>query len=180
MELLNIEPVSQAHIDFIKFLRSLAKKELKHEPILLFNEADALIGKRMDTRDSVDVMNNTMQNILLEELEKFEGIFIATTNLIENMDDAFNRRFLYKIEYQKPSKNVRKNIWLNRLPQSSEFIDEIISYELTGGQVENIARKVLLDSILNHKEIKAEEVKRLIEEELNFKAENSLNVGFKI
>ena len=157
-----------------------AKKELRHEPILLFNEADALIGKRMDTRDSVDVMNNTMQNILLEELEKFEGIFIATTNLIENMDDAFNRRFLYKIEYQKPSKNVRKNIWLNRLPQSSEFIDEIISYELTGGQIENIARKVLLDSILNQKEIKAKEVKRLIEEELSFKAENSLKMGFKI
>ena len=157
-----------------------AKKELKHEPILLFNEADALIGKRMDTRNSVDVMNNTMQNILLEELEKFEGIFIATTNLIENMDDAFNRRFLYKIEYQKPSKNVRKNIWLNRLPQSSEFIDEIISYELTGGEIENIARKVLLDSILNQKEIKVEDIKTLIEKETSFKMENSASVGFEI
>lgn len=48
-------------------------------PILLFNEADALIGQRMHASDSVDVMNNSMQNILLEELEKFDGIFFATT-----------------------------------------------------------------------------------------------------
>ena len=157
-----------------------AKDELKHEPILLFNEADGLIGKRMDTRNSVDVMNNVMQNILLEELEKFDGIFIATTNLIENMDDAFNRRFLYKIEYHKPSINVRKNIWLNRLPQSNEFIDEIIHYELTGGQIENVARKILLDSILNQKEIKVNDVKRVIEKEIGFKSENNINLGFRV
>ena len=130
-----------------------------------------------DTSNSVDVMNNAMQNILLEELEKFDGIFIATTNLIENMDDAFNRRFLYKIEYQKPSINVRKNIWLNKLPQSEIFIDEIIQYELTGGQIENVARKVLLDSILNQKEIKVNNVKRLIEKEINFKDNNIKKVG---
>lgn len=157
-----------------------AKEELKHEPILLFNEADSLIGKRMNTSNSVDVMNNAMQNILLEELEKFEGIFIATTNLIENMDDAFNRRFLYKIEYKKPSLKARKNIWLSRLPQSTEFINKIIHYELTGGQIENVARKALLDSILNQKEIKVIDIKILIEEEVGFKSENSMNLGFKI
>ncbi len=118
-----------------------------------------------------------MQNILFEELEKFDGIFITTTNLIENMDDAFNRRFLYKIEYQKPSVNVRKNLWLNKLPQIENFIDNVINYELTGGQIENVARKALLDSILNQKEIKESGIISLIENELNFKNE-SKNLGF--
>jgi len=154
-----------------------AKKELKHEPILLFNEADSLIGKRMNTSTSVDVMNNTMQNILLEELEKFEGVFIATTNLTENMDDAFNRRFLYKIEYKKPSKNVRKRLWLHRLPQSEDFLDKIIHYELTGGQIENIARKALLEHILNSKKINQTYIKKLIEEEKNFKSEKEKKIG---
>ncbi len=153
-----------------------AKKELNHEPILLFNEADALIGRRISANDSVDVMNNAMQNILLEELENFEGIFIATTNLIENMDDAFNRRFLYKIEYKKPSETLRKKLWLSRLPQSGKFIDKIVRYELTGGQIENVARKALLDSILNQREISLEDVKRLIEEEIGFK-KDSKKVG---
>ncbi len=61
---------------------------LKSKPILLFNEADAIISKRLDVNDAVSQMNNTMQNILLEELENFDGIFMATTNLIDNMDDA--------------------------------------------------------------------------------------------
>ncbi|WP_200762494.1 ATP-binding protein [Nitrosophilus alvini] len=154
-----------------------AKEELKTTPILLFNEADALIGQRLNTRDSVDVMNNAMQNILLEELEKFDGIFIATTNLIENMDEAFNRRFLYKIEYKKPSKQVRKMIWLKRAPQIKVFIDEIADFELTGGQIENIAKKVLLDSILNQKEITLNILESLIKDEIGFKNDKIRKIG---
>lgn len=64
-------------------------------PILLFNEADAIIGKRLENVSrSVDKMENSMQNIILEEIEKLDGILIATTNLTSNMDTAFERRFL--------------------------------------------------------------------------------------
>ena len=70
-----------------------AKNQFKHfeqTPILLFNESDALIGKRINVTSSVDQMNNSMQNILLQELEDFKGILMATTNLTSNLDEAFD------------------------------------------------------------------------------------------
>lgn len=147
-----------------------AKEELKHTPILLFNEADALIGQRLSTESSVDVMNNSMQNILLEELEKFDGIFFATTNLIDNMDSAFDRRFLYKVEFSKPSSQTRAKIWKAKLPQLSDNdISAIASYDLSGGQIENVSRKYMLDSILNCKSFDIKELKQLCENEANFK-----------
>ncbi len=86
----------------------------KNKPILLFNEADAIISKRLDVTSAVGQMNNTMQNILLEELENFEGIFMATTNLIDNMDDAFSRRFLNKIKFDRPTSKTRSYIYSDR------------------------------------------------------------------
>ncbi len=151
-----------------------AKEELKHTPILLFNEADALIGQRLSTESSVDVMNNAMQNILLEELEKFDGIFFATTNLIDNMDSAFDRRFLYKVEFSKPSSQTRSKIWKAKLPQlSDEAIKSIASYDLSGGQIENVSRKYMLDTILNLKSFDIEALKKLCENESNFKKDTA-------
>ena len=69
--------------------RAVAKNS-KRIPILLFNEADAIIGKRKEGADrSVDKMENSIQNIILQEMESLEGIMIATTNLVQNMDSAF-------------------------------------------------------------------------------------------
>ena len=65
---------------------------------------------------SSDKMHNQMQNIFLEQIEKFDGILIATTNLLENLDKAFSRRFNYKIEFVKPNKNQRIDLWKNFLP----------------------------------------------------------------
>lgn len=157
-----------------------AKEELKHTPILLFNEADALIGQRLSTESSVDVMNNAMQNILLEELEKFEGIFFATTNLIDNMDSAFDRRFLYKVEFAKPSSQTRVKIWRSKLPDLKESdISAIAHYDLSGGQIENVSRKYMLDSILNLKAFDIYELKKLCENEASFKKDSTCkSIGF--
>lgn len=157
-----------------------AKQELKHTPILLFNEADALIGQRMQVNNSVDVMNNSMQNILLEELEKFEGIFFATTNLIDNMDSAFDRRFLYKVEFARPSFQTRAKIWKSKLPTlKDDEIETIAHYDLSGGQIENVSRKYMLDTILNLKVFEIEELKKLCEQESAFKNTTSQNkIGF--
>jgi SpoVK/Ycf46/Vps4 family AAA+-type ATPase len=87
-------------------------KESKQTPILLFNEADAILSKRNAAGSSnVAQTENAIQNILLEEFENFEGILIATTNLASNLDTAFERRFLYKVQFQKPSVNIRAKIW---------------------------------------------------------------------
>lgn len=70
-------------------------------PILLFNEADGILSKRKDsTIGSVSQIENTIQNIILEEMERLEGIMIATTNLANNLDAAFERRFLFKIKFE--------------------------------------------------------------------------------
>ena len=154
------------------------KEVLKRAPILLFNEADALIGKRIEIKGSVDQMYNNMQNILLEELEKFDGIFFATTNLTENMDDAFNRRFLYKVEYKKPSKEIRGKIWNSKIDDISDStMKELSGYELTGGQIDNVVRKYMIDKILKSNIDQCHLVK-LSNDEVSFKKEKQFKIGF--
>ena len=122
-------------------------------PILLFNEADAIIGKRKEVgQSSMNQTENSIQNILLQEMENLEGIMIATTNLTQNMDKAFERRFLYKIEFEKPSKAVKSKIWNAMLPSLIEGESRQLAerYNLSGGQIENIVRKCTVDSILTN------------------------------
>ena len=121
-------------------------------PILLFNEADAIINKRSNNTDAaVDKMENACQNIILQAMENLSGIMIATTNLSINLDSAFERRFLYKICFDKPTVATRQQIWKAMLPSLSgeEARSLAESYDFSGGQIENIARKQIVDSILN-------------------------------
>lgn len=129
------------------------KKEEEKCPILLFNEADGIIGKRKPAGSSaVSDTENAIQNIFLEEIEKFDGILMATTNLIDNIDSAFERRFLYKIRFEKPIiENVLK-IWQNKFPFLSENEAEKLAkkFDFSGGEMENIARKTLMNEVLNN------------------------------
>lgn len=126
-------------------------KECKLTPILLFNEADAIIGKRQEGAErAVDKMENSIQNIILEEMEKLDGILIATTNLAQNMDKAFERRFLYKIKFEKPTSEARMHIWHEMIPTLSETDIKTLAerYDFSGGQIENIARHYTINGIL--------------------------------
>lgn len=127
-------------------------KRSKQTPILLFNEADAIIGKRKNgAENAVDKMENSLQNIILQEMEQLDGIMIATTNLQQNMDKAFERRFLYKIKFDKPTEEARAHIWHTMIPELSDWdIHTLASkYDFSGGQIENIARHYAIDSILH-------------------------------
>lgn len=122
------------------------------QPILFFNEADALINKRTENIEhSVDKMDNAMQNIILQEIEDLDGILIATTNLTSNLDSAFERRFLYKVEFHKPDTNVKSRIWRAMLKDLSDADAQKLAshYDFSGGQIENIARKRTVDYILS-------------------------------
>ncbi len=78
---------------------------------LLFNEADGVFGKRKDNPSSnVTQTEIAIQNIILEEMEKLDGILFATTNLTDNLDKAFERRFLFKIRFDKPTLEAKTNI----------------------------------------------------------------------
>lgn len=127
-------------------------RESKLTPILLFNEADAIIGKRQEGAErAVDKMENSIQNIILQEMETLDGILIATTNLAQNMDKAFERRFLYKIKFTKPTIEARMNIWREMIPTLSEADTHALAvkYDFSGGQIENIARHYAIDNILH-------------------------------
>ena len=127
-------------------------KECRLTPILLFNEADAIIGKRQEGAErAVDKMENSIQNIILQEMETLDGILIATTNLAQNMDKAFERRFLYKIKFTKPTIEARMSIWREMIPTLSEADTHALAvkYDFSGGQIENIARHYAIDNILH-------------------------------
>ena len=144
-------------------------KRSKIKPILLFNEADGLFSKRKDISNgsSVDQTENTIQNILLEEMEKLDGILVATTNLADNLDAAFERRFLFKIKLEKPSAEAKRRIWMDRLPSLKE--DEAYalseSYSFSGGEIENIVRKVTMKEVLEGQYPDFETIDRLCREE---------------
>ena len=132
-------------------------------PILLFNEADAIFGQRMEgAQNAVDKMENSIQNIILQEMESLDGILIATTNLTQNLDSAFERRFLYKICFDRPDVSVREKIWHTMIPSlsSQECHDLAVSYELSGGQMENVSRKFTINAILHGDETDRMEVLR--------------------
>lgn len=128
-----------------------AIKHSKQAPILLFNEADAIFGVRKnEAQNAVDKMENTVQNIILQEMEQLEGILIATTNLEQNLDSAFERRFLYKLKFERPSSKVRAKIWQSMLAEITETDALALAdqFELSGGQIENVARKFTINDIL--------------------------------
>jgi AAA+ superfamily predicted ATPase len=157
-------------------------KHFEQAPILLFNESDALIGKRIAVNTSVDQMNNAMQNILLQELEDFKGILLATTNLTNNLDEAFERRFLFKIKFDRPSVEAKKFIWKNKLDfLSDEDAQRLASeFEFSGGQIENISRKLFLDSVLLGKTNSIENIIQYCTEEILLKDNNKRKLGFGI
>ena len=126
-------------------------KKNETTPILLFNEADAIINKRQEGAErAVDKMENSIQNIILQEMENLDGILIATTNLAQNMDKAFERRFLYKIKFEKPTLEARMHIWHEMIPTLSDADTKLLAekYDFSGGQIENIARHNAINNIL--------------------------------
>ena len=131
--------------------RDLVKRS-KLAPILLFNEADAIFGVRKNgAENAVDKMENTIQNIILQEMENLHGIMIATTNLAGNLDNAFERRFLYKVKFEKPDATVRCRIWQEMIPELSDNDATTLAkaFDLSGGQIENVARKNTINNILH-------------------------------
>ena len=150
-------------------------------PILLFNEADAIFGIRQQGAErAVDKMENSIQNIILQEMEDLDGILIATTNLTTNLDKAFERRFLYKIRFEKPSLEARVSIWRSMLPELSEgeAIQLATDFDFSGGQIENIARKREVKAIIGLDEPGFADIREFCREELIGGDADRKRIGF--
>ena len=118
--------------------------------ILLFDEADALFGKRTTTKSSNDRYANQEVSYLLQRVDSFNGLVILTSNFKNNIDDAFLRRFNSIIKFSKPTVDERISLWSRMIPKNVQveknLIENIaIKYELTASQ---IAGAIMTSSIL--------------------------------
>jgi SpoVK/Ycf46/Vps4 family AAA+-type ATPase len=157
-------------------------KNCEVTPILLFNEADAVIGKRQligENHNGPAQTENAIQNIILQEIENLNGIMIATTNLSANMDAAFERRFLYKIKFEKPDTETRKAIWRSIIGSLSDDEAGILAnrYDFSGGQIENIARRSTVHRVLSGKLPALEELLKFCDMESTGR-KNGKKLGF--
>lgn len=156
-------------------------KESELTPILLFNEADAIISKRKENSNSnVAQTENAIQNIILEELENFEGILMATTNLANNLDRAFERRFLFKIPFSKPKKEVRAKIWKSKLSHLDDESCQILAdkFDFSGGQIDNIIRKSEILEIVHGTVANLEQIQLFCNEESIITKTTKIGFGY--
>ena len=137
-------------------------------PILLLNEGDAILSKRIEkVEHSIEQMMNTLQNILLEEMENLQGIMIVTTNLTSNLDTAFERRFIFKVKFEKPGTEVKTHIWQTLVDWLDEEDASTLAkeFDVTGGEIENIARKATMQFVLTGKEADIEMIRKFTKQE---------------
>ena len=113
--------------------------------ILLFDEADALFGKRSETKDAHDRYANIEISYLLQKVEEYDGVVILTSNLQQNLDEAFLRRLHFVVAFPVPGEAARRMIWQQHLPATLPREDGLDPSELarrwrfTGGSIRNVA-----------------------------------------
>ena len=112
-------------------------------------------------------------------METLDGILIATTNLTDNLDTAFDRRFLYKLCFEQPDAAARQNIWLSMMPEMAENQASELSqkYAMSGGQIENVARKATIDTILYGKTPSHDILQHYCQQELRYRSKGT-PIGF--
>lgn len=172
---------SEAKLKAIFDKYNLICEKSKVAPILLLNEGDAILSKRtMNVEKSVDQMSNALQNILLQEMENLKGIMIVTTNLTVNLDKAFERRFVFKVQFEKPGKEVKAKIWKSMIEDLNEEDSMKLAetFDIAGGEIENIARKTIMEYALTGKNPDIEMVKEFAKEEKINEVNRPAVVGF--
>ncbi|END5357942.1 ATP-binding protein, partial [Campylobacter coli] len=155
----------------------------KQSPILLLNEADQFLSTRVESSSGSDKMHNQMQNIFLEQIERFNGVIIATTNFLESLDSAFSRRFDYKIEFKKPDFKDRLKMWEKFLPRKASFekafdVNLLANYELSGAQILMVVKNTALKVAVTEDGVfKMQDFIESIQKELNSSFDKSKIVG---
>ena len=163
-------------------------RRVKNPPVLLLNEADQFLTKRLsNTNSSVDKMYNSLQNIFLEAFENFRGVLIATTNMRGNLDEAFSRRFHLKLEFLFPESKERVKLWKLHLPNSipgsqSICLNSIANkYMLSGGQIKVIVRNACIEAASRvgiQKILMSKDLVKYCEIESNSCFERRKSIGF--
>ncbi len=138
--------------------------------VLLFDEADALFGKRTETKDAHDRYANQEIAFLLQKMEEYRGLSILTTNLENNMDDAFRRRITYRVKFKLPDTETRKAIWMRIFPSATPVhnlnYDELATLELTGAEIKTMALRAAYLAAASEDSVKMKYIYHTLKEEL--------------
>ncbi|MDE5603090.1 MAG: ATP-binding protein, partial [Helicobacter sp.] len=155
-------------------------------PVLLLNEADQFLSTRTTSSGGgAEKMHNQMQNIFLEQIENFDGILIATTNLLETIDTAFSRRFNYKIAFKKPNFEERVLLWERLLPKNAPFeksfdLKRLADFALTGGQIALVVKNTAYNVASSKKPLfTTEGFIAEIKREMNSNFDSQREMGFR-
>lgn len=153
-------------------------------PVLFLNEADAIMGRRLrgtQADSSVSKMENALQNIILQGMERIEGVMVATTNLTDNLDEAMTRRWIFVIRYDKPTTEVRTKIFKEMIPELSIKEAKALAEEFSdfcGGQCENVTRRLKVEHVLYNTPFSLDHVRQLCKEEGIRKKDSHKSIGF--
>lgn len=178
-EILESKPKSERNLQDIFDRYNHLCQNAKVKPILLVEEADALFAKRNENpSDSIDKTENTLANICLQAMERIDGCIIATTNLVPVFDDAFERRFQFKIPFFMPSAEVRAKMWRSKLKlplaQARRLARE---YAFSGGQIDNICMKATIQGVLHGADPGIDEIIRYCDEEFLVRTDSDIKVS---
>lgn len=133
-------------------MREMATQE-GNAPVFLLNEADQLIHERIANTSTCSTIENSIQSIILEEMETFPGILILTTNLESNLDEAFFRRFDLKFRFRLPDIESRRKLWSmylrKEIPGSADIDVEQLAqkYQFSGAQIALVVQNACVEAI---------------------------------
>ncbi|MCR4317406.1 MAG: ATP-binding protein [Planctomycetes bacterium] len=130
-----------------KNIQTVFREAKDNDAVLVFDEADALFAGRTSVSTSTDRYANLDVSVLLREMEHFPGIVILTSNLSENIDEAFKRRLRFILKFPAPEAEARESLWKLHIPDELPRADDIdlrtlaVTFEMTGAQIRNAVLK---------------------------------------
>ena len=151
-----------------------------NEPFVFIDEADGLLGRRVEAARAADKEENTTVNIILEEMNSFQGILFAATNNLGSVDPAMGRRFVLKAVFPVPDTSVRARIWQARLPFLAQREAWTLAerFPLSGGLIDNVASLCLVQEIVEGRHPSYAEVVRNCESQLEGMPRAAPKIGF--
>lgn len=154
-----------------KRLEEVFKKAERSNMILFFDEADAVIGKRSETKEAKDKYANTEVAYLLQRMEEYDGIVILATNYSQNIDAAFIRRIRFVVNFPLPDENTRKEIWMSSFSKETptSYIDYDYlakQFEFSGGQIKNVIWNACFFAAKEEEAVEMRHIVRAIKMEL--------------
>lgn len=155
-----------------KNLNTVFESVRRGQGVLFFDEADVLFSRRTTVGSSNDKHSNMEAAYLLQKMEEYDGVVILATNYMQNMDEAFKRRFQFVVHFPFPDETQRKVLWEKAFPENTTSLEDrdygflAAQFELSGSQIRNIALQAAFFAADGDKKVDMESVIRALIMEL--------------